>query len=115
MEIWKNIHSICGLAQSARQHCLKFVAKLRKLGFTGGHPDLCLMTRKNENGICFIAIWADDLLLVGHPKAIQQTIEDLKREGFNLKLDGSLDDCLSCEIAFDEAAMWGGFINPICL
>ena len=36
----------------------------------------------------------DDSLLVGHPKAIQQIIDDLEKEGFDLKLDGSLDDYL---------------------
>jgi len=44
----------------------------------------------------------DDSLLVGHEKAIQQTIDDLKKEGFDLTLDGSLDDYLSCEITFDK-------------
>lgn len=83
------LHSTCGLVQSARHHHLKLVAKLRKLGFTGGCPDPCLTTRKNENGICFIAVWVDDSLLVGRSKAIQQMIDDLEKEGFDLKLDGS--------------------------
>lgn len=106
------LHLIHGLVQSARQHYLKFVAKLRSMGFKGGYPDPCLTTRKNENGICFIAIWIDDSLLVGHPKAIQQTIEDLKREGFDLKLDGSLDDYLSCEITFDKNKNVGWIHQP---
>ena len=105
-------HSIYGLVQSARQYYLKFTRKLRNLGFAGGYPDPCLMTRKNENGICFIAIWVDDSLLVGHEKAIQQTIDDLQREGFELKIDGSLDDYLSCEITFDRERNVGWIHQP---
>lgn len=33
------LHLIYGLVQSARQYYLKFVKKLRKLGFIGGFPD----------------------------------------------------------------------------
>lgn len=98
-------HSIYGLVQSARQYYLKFTRKLRNLGFAGGYPDPCLMTRKNENGICFIAIWVDDSLLVGHEKAIQQTIDDLQREDFELKIDGSLEDYLSLPCPALEMAL----------
>ena len=44
----------------------------------------------------------DDSLLVGHEKAIQEAINDLKNEGFDLTLDETLDDYLSCEISFDR-------------
>ena len=106
------LHSIYGLVQSARRYYLKFTKKLKKFGFTGGYPDPCLMSRINDNGICFIAIWVDDSLLVGHPNAIQQTIDDLQREGFDLKLDGSLDDYLSCEITFDRKKNVGWIHQP---
>ena len=96
------LHAIYGLVQAARRFYLKFKEKLRKIGFEGGYPDPCLMVRRNENGICFIAIWVDDSLLVGHEKAIQQAIDDLQKEGFDLSLDGSLDDYLSCQITFDK-------------
>ena len=102
------IHSIYGLVQSARQYYLKFTEKLRKLGFKGGYTDPFLMTRKNENDICFISICVEDSLLVGYPNLIQQTIDELQKEGFDLKLDGSLDDYLSCEITlnWEEILVW---------
>jgi len=111
-EVLHLLHAIYGLVQSARQYYLKFTKKLRKLGFVGGYPDPCLMTRKDKNGICFIAIWVDDSLLVGHPKAIQQVIDDLQKEGFDLKLDGSLDDYLSCEITIDQKRNVGWIHQP---
>ena len=39
------LHSIYGLVQSARRYYLKFTKKLKKIGFTGGYPDPCLMSR----------------------------------------------------------------------
>jgi len=56
------LHAIYGFVQAARSFYLKFKEKLRKIGFQGGYPDPCLWYRKNENGICFIAIWVDDSL-----------------------------------------------------
>ena len=91
---------------------MKFIEKLKKIGFKGGYPDPCLMCRRNENGICFIAIWVDDSLLFGHGKAIQETINDLENEGFDLKLDGSLDDYLSCEISLDRKKNVGWIHQP---
>ena len=102
------LHSIYGLVQAARQYFLKFKDKLKKIGFEGGYPDPCLMMRKNEKGIVYIAIWVDDSLLVGDKDAILEVVADLKKEGFNLKLEGTLEDYLSCEITFnkDESIAW---------
>jgi len=98
-EVLHLLHAIYGLVQAARSFYLKFVEKLKKIGFRGGYPDPCLLYRRNKNGIFFIAILIDDSHLVGHGRAIQETINDLENEGFDLKLDGSLDDYLSCEIS----------------
>ena len=50
--------------------------------------------------------------MVGHPEAIQQTIDNLKSEGFELKLDRSLDDYLSCKISFDREKKVGWIHQP---
>jgi hypothetical protein len=105
-------HSIYGLVQAARQYYKKFISVLRKLGFEGGHPDPCLLTRRNSSGVVFIAIWVDDSLLVGNQKAIEETIRDLKREGFTLKVEGSLQDYLSCEITIDRENKMGWIHQP---
>ena len=85
---------------------------LRKLGFEGGYPDPCLLTRRNSSGVVFIAIWVDDSLLVGNERAIEETIRDLKREGFTLKVEGSLQDYLSCEITIDRENKMGWIHQP---
>jgi hypothetical protein len=43
----------------------------------------------------------DDNLIVGHPEAIDHTIEQLKKNGFVVKVEDDLKDYLSCEIRFN--------------
>ena len=105
-------HSIYGLVQAARQYYKKFISVLKKLNFEGGYPDPCLMTRRSKNGIVFIAIWVDDSLLVGNQAAIDETISDLRKEGFTLKVEGSLHDYLSCEITIDRENKMGWIHQP---
>jgi hypothetical protein len=77
---------------------LKFMQVLQIIGFVGRNADPCMMVSCNNNGFCFIAIWVDDSLLIGHDAAIEQTIHDLKAHGFGLKIEGESDDYLSCKM-----------------
>jgi hypothetical protein len=43
-----------------------------------------------------IEIYVDDCLVVGKEELIQEVIEGLKASGFNLKIESSLKDYLSC-------------------
>ena len=93
---------IYGLVQASRQFHKKMVELLRKIGFTGGDSDPCLFVRKNKFGICYIAIYVDDNLMVGHEAAINETIRQIEQEGLVLKVEDNLHDYLSCEIVFSE-------------
>jgi hypothetical protein len=106
------VKSIYGLVQASRMYYLFFTKLLRKIGFVGGYADPCLMMRKDENGIVYIAIWVDDSLLIGHDAAIEQTIKDLQANGFGLKIEGELDDYLSCEISFSQDKSKGWIHQP---
>ena len=104
------LQCIYGLVQSARQYHKKIVRILHEIGFTGGDVDPCLFVRRNELGICFIAIYVDDNLLVGHPKAIDDVIDKLRQKGLTLTVEGDLHDYLSCHIVFspDRTSAWLG-------
>ena len=106
------IHSIYGLVQSARQYYIKFKEKLNNVGFSGGFPDPCLMMKETENGVVYIAVWVDDSLLIGDEKAIEEAVDDLKKLGFNLKIEGTLEDYLSCEITFNKEKTMGWIHQP---
>ena len=101
---------IYGLVQAARQYFKKAVATLKKIGFEGGEVDPCLMVLKTRKGICYIALYVDDNLLVGTPEAIDEVIAALKGEGLILKIEDDLHDYLSCEIVFssDRSKAWLG-------
>jgi hypothetical protein len=58
----------------------------------------------------FIALYVDDNLLIGHPKAIEDAIKQMKKHGLILKIEDDLKDYLSCEIQFskDRTKAWLG-------
>ena len=91
---------IYGLVQASRQHHKKAVKILNKIGFVGGDVDPCLFMKKLKLGLVFIALYVDDNLIVGHPKAINEAIEGMKQNGLILKVKKKLNDYLSCEIKF---------------
>jgi len=104
--------SMYGLVQSARQYYIKISKALRKLGFKGGYADPCLMMKKNEKGICYIAIWVDDSLLVGDEELIDDVIKGLEDQGFKLKKEDNLNDYLSCQIKLDTEKGIGWIHQP---
>ncbi len=57
-----------------------------------------------------MAIYVYDNLIVAHPKEIEDTIEQLKKNGFVVKVEDDLIDYLSCEIRFksDRTKAWLG-------
>ena len=102
---------IYGLVQSARQYHKKAVKILRKIGFEGGDVDPCLLVKESTKfGRIYIALYVDDNLIVGHPQAIKETIQELRDEGLVLKVEDDLKDYLSCEINFskDRKSAWLG-------
>ena len=104
--------SIYGLVQAARQYYKKFIGILRKIGFTGGYADPCLMTWKSKFGIVFISIWVDDSLLIGTNEAINETIKQLKEYGLKLTVEENLKDYLSCEITISDDGKTGWIHQP---
>ncbi len=52
--------------------------------------------------VLFVAIYVDDNLIVGHPDMIEDTIEQLKKNRFFVKMEDKLKDYLSSEIQFNS-------------
>ena len=76
------LQSIYRTVQSARQYFKKAVHVLKEISFNGGEVDPCLFWRKSSKGMCYIALYVDDNLLVGDLPAIDETIEPLRSKGF---------------------------------
>ena len=92
---------IYGLVQAARQFFRKLKEVLGKLGFKASKVDPCLLIKRNEKGVIFVALYVDDCLCVGS----KQQIEELKSNiqgSFAIKINDGVKDYLSCEIYFSK-------------
>ena len=94
--------TIYGLIQSAREFFKRLSAKLKAIGFKQGYADPCLLTRNDDDGMIYIALYVDDCYCCGTKKAIESTIAGLKKQGFTLKIETDMTDYLSCNIVFND-------------
>ena len=76
----------------------KAVEIMKKVGFARGTVDPCLHMKKSLKGIIYVALYVDDNLMMGNPKAIDKAVEQLKKNRLELKVIEILWDYLSCEI-----------------
>jgi hypothetical protein len=68
------------------------------------------MTKQGDKGIVFIACYVNDCLCCGHNAAINESIEEIKKCGFTLKIENEMTDYLSCNIIYskDKRKAWLG-------
>jgi hypothetical protein len=95
------LKTIYGLVQSARAFYKKLGDVFQKIGFTQSLADPCLFFKKTKKGVCYVVLWVDDCLFVGHPSVIKESIELLQKY-FKLKIEQDTSDYLSCEILYDK-------------
>jgi hypothetical protein len=93
--------TIYGLVQSAREFYNKLLSTLKSMGFTENKSEPYLLTRWINGKVIMIGIYVDDCLVVGKEDQIQEVIQGLKASGFNLKVESSLKDYLSCHVIED--------------
>ena len=103
-------HTIYGLVQSARQFFKKLEGCMIDLGYVPSDVDPCLLVKRTENEIAFVAIYVDDCLFVGSEELIQGTIKGIVKWGLEVKVTDDLSDYLSCRILFnsDRSKAWLG-------
>ena len=97
----KLVKCIYGLVQAAQQFFRKLKEVLIKLGFETSKADPCLLIKKDEKGVIFVALYVDDYLFIGS----KQQIENLKSRiqgSFAIKIDDDVKDYLSCELHFSK-------------
>jgi Reverse transcriptase (RNA-dependent DNA polymerase) len=88
--------AIYGLVPSAREFYKKLTLVLKSMGFKENKSDPCLLSKWHEDGVMLIGIYVDDCLVIGTDERIAKLIDDLMIDGFNLKVENSLKDYLSC-------------------
>ena len=78
---------IHGLVQSEIQYHKKAVAILKKIGFEGGEVDPCLYVWESIKFVrVYIDLSVENNLIVEKEEAINEVIQELRNEGFTLKV-----------------------------
>ena len=89
--------SLYGLKQSGRMWYNRLSEYLLKEGYVNNPICPCVFIKKSETGFAIIAVYVDDLNLVGTPEELTKTAEYLKKE-FEMKDLGKKKFCISLQI-----------------
>ena len=89
--------SLYGLKQSVRMWYNRLSEYLLKEGYVNNPICPCVFIKKLETGFSIIAVYVDDLNLVGTPEELTKTAEYLKKE-FEMKDLGKTKFCIGMQI-----------------
>eukprot|EP01082_Thalassiosira_pseudonana_P004207 g3736.t1 g3736 contig13:32484-34808(-) len=108
-DVLRLLMCIYGLVQAAARYYAYMAKTLRSMGFKGGDVDPCLFVKWINGRVCFVGLYVDDNLIIGHPELVDDTIKQLRQKGLILKIS-DLDDYLSCHIVLskDKRRAWLG-------
>ena len=91
--------SLYGLKQSDRMRYNRLSQYLLKEGYVNNSICLCVFIKKTENGFAIIAVYVDDLNLIGTPEELIKTANYLRKE-FEMKDLRKTRYCLSLQIEY---------------
>ena len=89
--------SLYGLKQSGRMWYNRLSKYLLKEGYANNPVWSCIFIKKSKTGFAIIAVYVDDLNLIGTPEELIRTTNYLKRE-FGMKDLGKTKFCLGLQI-----------------
>ena len=89
--------SLYGLKQSGRMWYNRLSEYLLKEGYVNNPICPCVFIKKSKTGFAIIAVYVDDLNLVGTPEELTKTAEYLKKE-FEMKDLGKTKFCIGLQI-----------------
>jgi hypothetical protein len=104
-EVLELLQAIYGLVQAARQWWKCFMTLLEGIGCERRLADPCLVKRIDKNQRIYVGIHVDDASCVGHTKAIEVVMNQLK-ERISVKILGSFSTYLGCEIVRKDKKVW---------
>ena len=80
-------------------------------GFQLSEADPCMLYKEDENGVCIIIIYIDDMLIIGKEETIDATIRVLQGH-FQVKDPTSLEDYLDVLIVQSDDGEKDWFEQP---
>ncbi|KAL0461117.1 UNVERIFIED_CONTAM: Retrovirus-related Pol polyprotein from transposon TNT 1-94 [Sesamum latifolium] len=97
--------SLYGFKQSARMWYNRLSEYLIKKGFCNNQISPCLFIKRTESGFVIIAVYVDDLNIIGSPEEIRQAADYLKIE-FEMKDLGTTKYCLGLQFEHTKAGIF---------
>ncbi|KAL0412075.1 UNVERIFIED_CONTAM: Retrovirus-related Pol polyprotein from transposon TNT 1-94 [Sesamum latifolium] len=97
--------SLYGLKQSGRMWYNRLSEYLIKNGFCHNPISPCLFIKRTESGFVIIAVYVDDLNIIGSSEEIQQATDYLKSE-FEMKDLGTTKYCLGLQFEHTKAGIF---------
>ena len=89
--------SLYGLKQSGRMWYNRLSEYLLKEGYVNDPICPCVFIKKSNSGFAIVAVYVDDINLIGSPEELSKTAEYLKKE-FEMKDLGKTKYCLGLQI-----------------
>ena len=99
----KSMYSLYGLKQSGRMWYNRLSKYLVKEGYENNLICPCVFIKKSVKGFAILAVYVDDINLIGTPEQIDETINYLKKE-FEMKDLGKTKYCLGLQIEHNTMA-----------
>ena len=96
--VWKLDKALYGLAASPRLWYGCITKLLMEIGFKPSLADPCIFVKKTTDGIAFISLYVDDLVITGNDKESIHQLKEALRKSFEMKDLGDLSYCLGMEI-----------------
>lgn len=97
--------SLYGLKQSGRMWYNPLTECLTKEGHTNDPMCPCIFIKRNGSSFVIIAVYVDDLNLIGTPEELEEAIAYLKKE-FEIKDFGKTKICLGLQIEHLEGGVF---------
>ena len=104
MTCFRLIRALYGLKQSPREWYNNINSFLHRTNFKRLESEPCLYFRQddNNNTICPIALYNDELVIAGSSAAIVSRVKNQLKENYKMKDLGVINHILGCEARHDE-------------
>ncbi|KAF5476382.1 hypothetical protein F2P56_008105 [Juglans regia] len=98
--------AIYGLKQAPRAWFHRFSHFLIKIGFNGSKADSSLFVHSSDNGIIYLLLYVDDIVITGINVSLIDTFINKLRQEFSMKDLGNLNYFLGLEVTHSKKGMF---------
>ena len=98
------LKSLYGLKQASRVWYQELDKKLTSLGFLRTYMDTSVFTLSDSGTFLYLAVWVDDILLIGPQSKLIHSVKTLLRQSFQMSDLGDVSYLLGIDVTRDRTA-----------